>query len=368
MCAPAERGEHAAFVFATSSRKGGTIGGRAPGRVGRALLLGVALFTTACTAEPEPVATPAPARPPGSIVAFTQDTAAPPLVAFDVTTSTVRPAGQAVRDPTASAAAATGDELVGVVVSRGGRTTVLRLGEATTPVGPPLDGPRDADYRSLSIAAGRVLVADCRSVSVLDLSVPGSWRTLGRGCWGALSPDGSRAVYSPDGGTVLEARTGGGGPTRLFDPADAVDLGTDEAPRLFGAPAWGEAGIAFTAIAGDQAGVFLRRPDGEIVPLMQEKLLKTARPPVLAWRPDGGLLAMMDDLGSGGALRTFDPVSGARRVVALDALAFDGLLWSPDGSSLATLTSAGALLVVGTDDLWRARVETTWNAMLGWLP
>jgi hypothetical protein len=47
-------------------------------------------------------------------------------------------------------------------------------------------------------------------------------------------------------------------------------------------------------------------------------------------------------------------------------LGFDGLAWSPDGSSLASLTSGDFLLVVGTDDVWRARVSTTWNTLLGW--
>jgi hypothetical protein len=328
-----------------------------------------AVLAAACTTTPGPAPSAAPAPPAGAIVAFTQDTSVPPLVAFDVRSSTVRPLGQGVRDPAASVAAATGDGLLGVVVSARGRATVLRLvGDTTTPLGPALEGPRQTDYRSLSVAGGRVLVADCHAVSVLDTSGASSWRTIGRGCWGTLSADGSRAVFSPDGRTVVETAAAGGGETAAFDLADAVDLGVAEPPRLFGAPAWGEAGIAFTAIAGDQAGVFLRRPGGEIVPLLQEKLLKTARPPILTWRPDGGLLAMMDDLGSGGALRTFDPATGAHRVVALDALAFEGLLWSPDGSSLATLTSAGALLVVGTDDVWRSRVETTWNAMLGWAP
>jgi hypothetical protein len=337
----------------------------------RSSLLAGSLVAASCTVAPEPVRSATPPPPPGAIVALTENPQAPPLVAFDVRSSTIRSLGQVARDPAATTAVLHGDDLFAVVVSSQGRASVVRVNGSSPPltVGDRLDGPREATYRSLSIARDLALVANCRSVSILDTSAPGPWRSVGRGCWAALAPDGSSLVYSPDGRTVL--RTDASGRRRgrmLFEVGKAVDLGTDEPPTLFGPPAWGDAGIAFTAIAGDQAGVFLRRPDGDIVRLLQEKLLKTARPPVLAWKPDGGDLAMMDDLGSGGALRIFDPADGSSRVVALDALAFDGLVWSPDGSSLATLTSAGALLVVGTDDVWRARVETTWNAVLGWLP
>jgi hypothetical protein len=340
--------------------------------IGRVLPWCLLVALVACTGAPEPAGSPPPppAPPPGSIVAFTQDVQTPPLVAFDVRGSTVRPLGDAARDPAASAAVLEGDDLLAIVVSSAGRASIVRVGGSTAPaaVGPELEGSREASYRSVSIAGDLALVADCSNVSILDTAAPNSWRSVGRGCWAALAPDGDGLVYSPNGRTVV--RTGpGGAPTRvLFDVEKAIDLGTDQPPVLFGAPAWGEAGIAFTAIAGDQAGVFLRRPDGEIVQLLQEKLLKTARPPILVWRPGGAVLAMMDDLGTGGVLRTFDPIGGVSRVVALDALAFDGLVWSSDGASLATLTSAGAVLVVGTDDVWRTRVETTWNAILGWLP
>jgi hypothetical protein len=327
--------------------------------------------SSACTSStPIGSRTPLPPVPSGSIVAFTQNPESPPLVAFDVRGATMRPVGSSVRDPADVASSFAGEALTAVVVSTRGTTTVLEIGRALAAaperVGPPLVGPRDADFRSLSLTLDRVLVADCSSVSVLDLSVPDRWRTVGRGCWGALSPNGTLAVFSPDGQHVVTVRGDVGSPRPLFDLADVADLGTAERPRLWGAPAWGSAGLAFVAIAGNQAGVFLRRPGGEVVRLMQEQLLKTARPPILAWRPDGGLLALLDDMGTGGALRTFDPKTGAHRVVALDALGFDDLVWSPDGSSLATLTSAGALLVVGTDDVWRTRVQTTWNAMLGW--
>jgi hypothetical protein len=309
--------------------------------------------------------------PPGSIVAFTQNAASPPLVAFDLRASTIRSLGAATRDPAASTAVLHGDDLVAVVVSPPGGATVVRVGPSAAPsaVGPPLRGSREAAFRSLSIAKDTALVADCKNVSVLDTAGPGGWRSVGRGCWAALSPDASSLAYSPDGQTVLRGTATDLSRGRImFDVAEDVDLDTEERPTLFGAPAWSEDGIAFVAIAGNQAGVFLRRPGGEIMPLLQEKLLKTARPPILAWAPGGGVLAMMDDLGSGGVLRTFDAEDGTRRVVALDALAFDGLVWSPDGSSLATLTSAGALLVVGADGVWRDRVETTWNDILGWLP
>jgi hypothetical protein len=327
-------------------------------------------MVASCTAAPAPSRSAGPPPPAGSILAFTQNTQGPPLVAFDVRGTTVHAVGDVARDPAAAAAAPFEGGLLAVVVATTGRATVVRVGGATAPdeIGPVLDGSRDVPYRSLSIARDRVVVADCDRVAVLDTAAARSWHHVGSGCWAALAPDATGIVYSPDGRTVVRTASAGSPRDRvLFDLADVVDLGTARPPRLFGAPAWGGAGIAFTAVAGDQAGVFLLRPDGDVVTLLREKLLKTARPPILSWGPDGRLLAMMDDLGNGGVLRTFDPSTGERRVVALDGLGFDGLVWSPDGSSLATLTSAGALLVVGTDGVWRARVQTTWNGMLGWV-
>jgi hypothetical protein len=325
------------------------------------------MLVAGCTSSPTPPPRVERTPPPGSIVAFTEN-ASTPLVAFHVRGASARSVDGPVRSPLASAAAASGDALTAVAVSSRGSASVFRVttgAAAATTIGPALEGPHDAAYRSLAVAGGRALVADCAAVAVLDLADPSRWRTVGSGCWAALSPDGSRAAYSPDGVHVLERRIDASRARPMFD-VSRLDLGTDRSARLFGPPSWGPGGIAFTVVAGDQAGIYLARPDGATEQLLQERLLKTVRPAVLAWQPNGELLGVMDDLGSGGVLRTFDPAAGTHRVVALDPLGFDGLVWSPDGSSLASLTSAGSLLVVGTDGAWRSRVDTTWSSMLGW--
>jgi WD40 repeat protein len=333
------------------------------------LIAGLSLVAgSACTWPASPRGATGPTGPRGSIIGFTQNTANTPLVAFDVREATVRSAGGDVRSPLASAAAVSGDGLTAVAVTARGTASAFRLtpGQSAAPVGPAYDGRAQADYRSLAVAGDLVVVADCDAVVVLDTTGSSGWRPVGRGCWAAPSPDGADVVFSPDGIHVFERSLEATRARALFD-IHGLDLGTRDPARFFGAPAWGPDGIAFAVVAGTQAAVYLRSSDGSLVRLLQERLLKTVRPPILAWQPNGRLLAMMDDLGSGGVLRTFDAASGTGRVVALDPLGFQGLAWSPDGSSLATLTSGHFLLVVGTDDVWRARVYATWDGVLGWM-
>jgi hypothetical protein len=328
----------------------------------------LAVLVAGCTSSPAPARPRLERPPPGSVIAFSESSSRP-LVAFDVRRATLRPLAARINAPIASAAAVSGDRMTGVVVTGRGSASVFALdarGDVAR-VGPVLDGRRDVPYHSVAVAGDRAMVADCDGVAVLDLVGASPWRTVGHGCWAALSPDGSRVAFSPDGVQVFERSiVGGSRPRPLFD-ISRLDLGTDRRARLFGPPSWGPAGIALTVVAGDQAGIYLARPTGGVDLLLQERLLKTVRPPALAWQPNGELLGVMDDVGSGGVLRVFDPATGAHRVVALDPLTFDGLVWSPDGSSLASLTSAGFLLVVGTDGSWRARVDTTWSSMLGWV-
>jgi hypothetical protein len=337
----------------------------------RAVPAGLAvLLAASCTSgSPHAVRPSAEPPPPGSIIAFTRDTAVSPLVAFDVRRGTVRAVGGSVRTPITSTGVTSDGTLTAVVVASSGDASVVRVassGDATT-VGPVLGGAPDIVSRSVGVVGDRAMVADCSRVWVLDTATASRWRAVAYGCWAALSPDGTRVAYSPDGIHVLERRLDGRRPTLLFDVPD-IDLGTRAPTRLIGQPAWGPAGIAFTVVSGDQAATYLDplRPVG-LVRLWQEPLLKTVRPPILAWQPGGRLLGVMDDLATGGVIRVFDADARTDRVVALDPLGFSGLVWSPDGSALATLTSSSSLLVVDTAGGWRARVRTTWTGMLGWV-
>jgi hypothetical protein len=352
-----------------------------PRTAGAAFVL--ALTLAACTTQ-EPVSSPrgrpAPAAT-GSILALTQDASAPGLVRMAVGRGSVEPVGSMPRDPAAAAAAPGPDGLTAVAVTRSGvaRAYVIDPSSGPRPVGPPLRIAPDQEHVSVSASASRVLVADCDRVRVLDVTRPTKgWTDVGVGCWATLSPDGSRVATSPDGRRIVAVPFEGrhivavpldAGRVRPLADLAAV-AGAGPSARLFGAPAWGPQGLAFAATEGNQAAVYVKPPDRPAVVVVRERLEKTVRPPLLAWQRGGRLLAIMDDLGTGGALRVFDPSnadpSNAERVIALDALGFEGLLWSPDGSSLATMTSADALLVVGTDARWRTRVETTWNWLLAW--
>jgi hypothetical protein len=329
----------------------------------------IGLLGAACTGGTPPPPASGPPAAAGSILALTQDVGSPALVRFSLAAQRVAPVGPMPRTPSAAASAVGPDgSVTAAVVSASGVATAYAIprGGRPRPVGPPLRTDPSADDVSVAATASRIVVSDCRSVRVLDVSAPARWTDLGAGCWATFSPDGSRVAYSPDGVRIVDVAAAGGAGRTLVDAADVPSIGGRGPARLFGTPAWGSGGIAFAVTQGDQAAIFLRAPDGRVHLIVQERLWKTVRPPVLTWQPGGDLLGIMDDLGTGGALRLFDPASARERVIGLDALGFDGLLWAPDGTSLATMTSAGALLVVGTDERWRARVDTTWNRMLAW--
>jgi hypothetical protein len=88
---------------------------------------------------------------------------------------------------------------------------------------------------------------------------------------------------------------------------------------------------------------------------------------MLAWQPNGTILAISDDVGSAGPiLRTFDTVDGNLSAVGSDVIGFAGMAWSPRGDALAVLTSASALIVVRLDGTWLLRRETDWQRLLSW--
>ncbi|MGZ4147679.1 MAG: hypothetical protein ACXVPL_08230, partial [Actinomycetota bacterium] len=123
---------------------------------------GLAVLAGGCTSSPRPRARTETPPPPGSIVAFTENSSSA-LVAFDVRRATVRGVDASVRSPLASIAGVSGDGLVGVAVTGHGAASVFRVTSAgdATAIGPALRGPRNAAYHSLAVAGGRAMVADC---------------------------------------------------------------------------------------------------------------------------------------------------------------------------------------------------------------
>jgi hypothetical protein len=221
----------------------------------------------------------------------------------------------------------------------------------------------------LAIGDGRAAVATCAGVWTTPLQPRARWVRLGKGCWVAVGP-GGEVAFSRDGDAVVSIAPGRGVPRQLFRLHDLRGvLGTTSAsPVLVGNTAWtAHDGMAFSVRAGDQLAVFVRTPDGEIVPALQEQYSNTFRVPRLAWRPGGGLLAIADDVGPGGSvLRVFDPSTGTLRAAALDPLGFSGMEWAPDGSAIAILTGSSALLVVDPNGEWISRVKTDWKGLLAW--
>jgi WD40 repeat protein len=176
-------------------------------------------------------------------------------------------------------------------------------------------------------------------------------------------------VYSPDGTTIYERRLPEGRPKKLLDTsalASVLPRGLPD-PTLVGPPAWGPGGIAFTIRSGNEVATVVRTTSGHVDTVFREAYMNKSQLPRLVWQPDGNLLAIADNMGpSGGVLRLYDPASQHLQAIGLDLLGFSEPQWSPDGTSLASLTSAKALIVFDVRGEWRFRVETQWRDLLAW--
>ena len=305
----------------------------------------------------------------GTILAVSKVTT-PPLVRFDVPSLELTASGSIPVDPamTASAVDPSGEVIAGLV-SRNGAVRVFRVDPAgtTEQVGPTLRV--DADVRpSIAVTASAVVVADCRSVAVLDVVRHPRWRDVGTGCSAGISPDGREVAFSPDG-TSIETCSLECAHRRTLLASGGIDAAADgtEPWRILGPISWGPPGLAFAARSAGETAYFFVDGSGTVATVARFATGNSYRVPAFAWQPEGGLLAILDNTGAGGAVRLFDPATGEQRVIALDPLGLEGLLWSPDGSAVATITSAEALLVVGTDERWRLRVQTTWSDLVAWL-
>jgi hypothetical protein len=342
-----------------------------------AVALFVPLAAASCTS---PASEPRPTRPSGvegTIFAIPDTGSSSPVVAFRLPTETVAPvpAGRSIPTSTYTVSHASGPDPAGgvdlLVTDEQQRASVYRVtpaGEATR-VGPPLRTGKPDPYFSLSVAGGMAVVASCSRISVLSFSDPREWKPVATGCWAGLSSDGSSLVYSPDGAEIETLRLPDGRPTKLLDTSRLRGIFPPgfPGPTLVGPPAWSENGLAFTIRSGGEVAIVVRRPSGSVVPVFREPLVSTSQLPRISWQPGGNLLAIADDMGpSGGVLRLWDPESDHLRAIGLDLLGFSAPQWSPDGSSLASLTSAKSLIVFDPGGAWRLRVETTWEDLLAW--
>ncbi|MFL5736512.1 MAG: hypothetical protein ACJ76P_04160 [Actinomycetota bacterium] len=254
---------------------------------------------------------------------------------------------------------------------RHGIVAVYRVSSdgSASPYGPTLRIGTPKPYASLDVANGVAAVADCRAVRILSVSRPAGWRTVAPGCWAALSPDAHSLAYSSDGATIEEKQLPDGRPRTLVDAeqlSSAFPSGSPP-PSLVGPPTWGPPGLAFTVRSGSNVAVLLLNGSRHLEPVLHEEYASTSQLPRMAWQPNGDRLAIADNMGpEGGVLRVFDPATRELRAIGLDLLGFSEPVWSPDGRSLASLTSAKALIVFDVAGDWRLRVETTWSDLLGW--
>jgi WD40 repeat protein len=341
----------------------------------RVACLATAMALSACTGTTPEHPTPAVSRVGGTILAAAEPGASP-VVGFKLPSETVDPVAALGTVPTATYTvthASAPDPSGGVDLlasDRHGVVGVYRVapGGETSRSGPTLRIGTPKPYASLDVANGVAAVADCGAIRTLTLSRPSGWTTVGTGCWAALSPDGASLAYSSDGSTIEERRLPDGRPRQLLD---ARQLASDfppgsPPPSLVGPPSWGDAGLAFAVRSGSNVAVLVREPSGKLETVVHEER-STSQLPRMAWQPHGDLLAIADDMGpEGGVLRIFDPTTGELRAIGLDLLGFSQPVWSPDGRSLASLTSAKALIVFDVAGDWRLRVETQWRDLLAW--
>jgi hypothetical protein len=341
------------------------------GRRAWPLLSAVGLLVVSCTASSTPPI-PSPPPPPGALLSVTVGPDGTSLVRYRLAdgAASIEAApidSEAVNRGTLIGASASDGTLILAANASATQLYDTRVEDAAaTPVGPGLPIAARLDPL-LALGARAAVVADCRTVWILPLPHARRWIPTGDGCWAAPAPEVDAVVFSPDGHRVVE-RDSAGALAPILDVRDLRgSLGTRSTPSLVGTPAWGPAGLAFMVRAGDQFAAFVREGDGTIAKVLQEKYANVFRVPHIAWQPGGRLLAVADDVSpTGPVLRLFDPAGRSTRTLMLSPIAFAGIAWAPDGSSIAALTGTGQLVIVGLDGRWLLRRDTDWDQLLGW--
>jgi hypothetical protein len=233
-------------------------------------------------------------------------------------------------------------------------------------------GPRYPGGILVGVAGQHIVASRCfpgsGSSGVMDLAAPTRWQALGPVCAQAVSSDGTevavtsriaqqRGIFGGGeftyGTRVWATSVDGSGSRRLLvDVADlpALQRAMVTDPQILRV-AWGKPGLA-VAVGNGQSqpwALVVVPPSGptRVVPLGQ------AEPSDLAWQPNGDLLAFTDcyqcttffrNPAHTADVRILDPATGALRQVAASSNFISGLVWSPDGTVVATSTSDHDLL------------------------
>jgi WD40 repeat protein len=234
----------------------------------------------------------------------------------------------------------------------------LGPGESARAIGPPF-----VNGSLLGLRGNTAIATACgarHAIFALDIERHAGWRRVAPGsCTAALSPNHARVAYArAHGRDVWAAAIGGGRPDRVVKLSDvpgleALGIGDPRAAGL----AWGRPGLAVLVTQGHQ---FPTQPNALLIVEPDRKTrvvgLGTAVGTDLAWQPHGSLLAFTNySLAGtrffglhpeGGDLRVYDPASGRLRQLAASPTDFEGLQWSPDGTTLVTGWSQSKLLFV----------------------
>jgi len=174
---------------------------------------------------------------------------------------------------------------------------------------------------------GGALSPENAGVFVVDL-MTGERQVLGPGTWPALSPNGSRAVYSgQDALHIVDLETGEDRPLPGTTPADFR-------------PRWSPDGSEIAFVHGDDRNLYVVHTDGsgpqQVTEGPEYELL-------VDWSPDGGSLLFGAPGPEGIVLRFVDRLTGE----ATDVLTFDGkdasAALSPDGRRLAVLARVAGM-------------------------
>lgn len=271
---------------------------------------------------------------------------------------------------------------------RGARLFRLSLDRPPQALGPLLRGPvadTDASGSLVAVArCGRPSAPEQRDgVFVIDVNHPTRWRRVARGCSAALSPDGSRVAYSPDGRTIRTLPLDGSGSSEVVADLDALGRNIEgKGLRPAGSlkrggggrisPAdlrWGPGGIAL-GVRSRQSNVIVVARPGErpvfeaITPADNDFF------PVLSWRPESDSLGVLSNSGGYvdaiGVVRLFDPRRAELEVISAVSQPSYTMVWSPSGDALVTGDDRNAWTFISPSGRWIEQLPSPRAIPLDW--
>jgi WD40-like Beta Propeller Repeat len=228
-------------------------------------------------------------------------------------------------------------------------TQLYRLTEDTQPdpIGDVLRGGSGLAFAT-HFAATWTCAEREGAVYVMDVTASHpTWNRFARGCGAGISPDGRTIAYIWNR-AVWQGSVSGGPATRVMVPGDVPQLKALGINRFRSSPGIvvGSEGLAVAAGSDTRGAAIVvvrphRRP--RVVPLGATTLRW------MAWQPKGRLLAFVDYVNAtqSNEIRTFDPATGTLRELAVTSS--QGLVWAPDGRSLAIFKGASVVSYVAVD-------------------